>query len=385
MLYASVGAELTGYFVDTSSATLTRRGSTTLPAGVQYVWPHPKQPLVYVASSNGGPGQTGDRHHLSAFRMAANSGALTAHGEPLALPARPIHFCLDRQGGHALTAYNNPSMVTVHRIGEDGTIGAEVPQPAGLDAGIYAHHILVTPSNRAAILVARGNDAAGDKPENPGALKLFGFEGGVLSDRALIAPGGGYGFGPRHLDFHPSKPYVFVSIERQNQLHVYGLGPDDTLTPEPLFVASTLADPEHRKPRQLAGGIHVHPNGRFVYVSNRSDATIVFKGQRVRVGGEDNIAVFQIDSVSGAPRLIQNANPRTSHVRTFSIDPSGRVMVTASIHASLKLDDNDDVQNVPAALSVFRIGPDGQLDFQRKYDIDTSAATMFWSGTVAVG
>jgi 6-phosphogluconolactonase len=383
MLYASVGAELTAYDVNVGGATLAKRASITLPAGVQYVWPHPSAPFLYVASSDGGPGRTGNRHHLSAFRVDTRNGDLTPHGEPQPLAHRPVHMSLDRAGAYALTAYNNPSGVRVHRILADGMLGFPVDQPDDLDCGIYGHQVLATPSNRAVILVTRGNDAGGDRREDPGALKLFGFKDGVLSNRASIAPGRGYGFGPRHLDFHPSKPLVYVSVERQNQLHVYGIGADDALTAEPLHVLSTLENPDLVKGRQIAGAIHVHPNGRTVYVSNRSDTTIVYKGRRVRVGGEDNIAVFALDPVSGAPRLIQNANPRTSHVRTFSIDPSGRLMVSATIHASARFE-GEDVVDVPAALSLFRIAGDGLLEFQRKYDIETDGETMFWSGMINV-
>ncbi len=166
---------------------------------------------------------TGDAHHLTAFRVDTATGALQAHGEPVPLPSRPIHMSLDRTGNFALTAYNLPSSVTVHRINRDGTIGALVQQPAPLDTGIYAHQILATPDNRAVILVTRGNDPAGGKPEDPGALKVFRFDDGVLSNLASIAPGGGYGFGPRHLDFHPTQPWVYVARERENKLDVYRL------------------------------------------------------------------------------------------------------------------------------------------------------------------
>src|SRR5512141_3218822 len=54
-LYASVGAELTQYDVNVDSAALTKRASVTLPANVQYAWPHPSKQLLYVAWSNGGP------------------------------------------------------------------------------------------------------------------------------------------------------------------------------------------------------------------------------------------------------------------------------------------------------------------------------------------
>src|SRR5262245_24168869 len=68
-LYAGVGSDLTHYDVDVNAATLVKRGSVTLPAGVQYAWPHASRQYLYVASSNGGPTAAGDRHHASVFRI----------------------------------------------------------------------------------------------------------------------------------------------------------------------------------------------------------------------------------------------------------------------------------------------------------------------------
>ena len=51
-LYANVGADLTRYDVDVENAALTRRESVTLPAGVQYAWPHVSRRYLYVASSS---------------------------------------------------------------------------------------------------------------------------------------------------------------------------------------------------------------------------------------------------------------------------------------------------------------------------------------------
>src|SRR5581483_1474396 len=152
----------------------------------------------------------------------------------------------------------------------------QVPQ-GKLDTGIYAHQILTAPGNMAALLVTRGNDEKPGKSEDPGAIKTFSFENGALGQLASVAPGNGpdtgFGFGPRHLDFHPVRPWVFVSIERQNQLYVYERNDTTGLARDPLFVKNSLANP---KPpvRQAAGAIHVHPNGKFVYQTNRaSDLT----------------------------------------------------------------------------------------------------------------
>ena len=163
VLFASAGPRLDLYDIDFGDATLHKRASVTLPANVQYAWLHPSRRTFYVVSSNGGPGLAGDRHWASAYRVDPASGELSPQGEPVALPSRPLHVSVDRSGRFLLIAYNNPSGVTVHRLAADGGIGAAVDQPAKLDTGIYAHQVLTTPGNRTAILVARGNHAAGGK------------------------------------------------------------------------------------------------------------------------------------------------------------------------------------------------------------------------------
>src|SRR5262249_41437525 len=184
-LYSGVGPELTHYDVDVDGATLTKRAAVKLPGGVQYAWPHASRQFLYVTSSTGGPGMTGNSHHVSAFRMDA-PGAWQPQGEPLALKHRPIHNSVDRSGEYLLIAYNSPSSATVHRLKPDGMIGEAVPQPDGLDCGIYGHQILTTPSNQSVFLVTRGNNAAAGKPEDPGPLKGVGFKDGGPSDQATV-------------------------------------------------------------------------------------------------------------------------------------------------------------------------------------------------------
>jgi 6-phosphogluconolactonase len=383
VFYASVGPELTVFDVDVADAALHKRGTVTLPANIQYAWPHPSKRYLYVVSSSGGPGAAGDKHLANAFRVDSASGALQPHGEPQMLPSRPIHTSVDRSGEYLLTAYNDPSNVTVHRIKGDGTLGDQVSQQGKLDTGIYAHQILATPGNHTAILVTRGNNATGTKPEDPGALKVFRFKDGALTNLASIAPGNGLGFGPRHLDFHPSEPWVYVSIERQNKLYVYKLDTDGALGREPLFIKETLADPVSVKPAQGAGPIHVHPNGRFVYVTNRNQGEVEFEGKKVFNGGENNVAVFAIDAKTGEPNLIQTIDGRGIHLRTFGIDPSGHLLVAASIRP-LPMHEGKTIKTLTAGIMLYRIGDDGRLAFVRKYDVDTAKGQQFWSGMVAL-
>lgn len=385
-LYAGLGPELSQYDVDIDNATLTKRSTRTLPGNVQYAWPHPSRKYLYVAWSTGGPptpgvNSAGGHHGLSAFRVDPDSGALTPLGQPAVLASRPIHVSVDISGTHVLVAYNDPSGVTVHQIQPDGSVGPQVNEPAGLDVGIYAHQIRVDSSNKMAILVTRGNGPTGNKPEDPGALKVFGYAGGVLTNRASIAPNRGINFQPRHLDFHPSRPWVFVSLERQSKLEVYGKK-DGTLSSQPLFVKDTVADPKHMHPGQEAGTLHMHPNGKIIYIANRASGTADAQGMAVFSGGENSIAVFAINQETGEPTRVQGIDTHGMTPRTFALDPSARILVVGN-QLPLVSREGDKTVTQPPNLAVFRIREDGKLEFVRKYDVPAPGGRMlFWMGLV---
>jgi 6-phosphogluconolactonase len=375
--YASVGPTQTLYDLDVEAAALTKRGAVTLPANIQYAWPHPSKRFLYVVSSNGGPGITGDKHFASALTINSASGALRLHGDPAPLPSRPIHASVDAGGNYLLTAYNNPSNLTVHRLNGDGAVGARVAQPQKLDTGIYAHQVLAAPGNRTVILVTRGNNAEAGKPEDPGALKTYRFENGVLSNLASIAPGNGLGFGPRHLDFHPTQPWAFVSIERQNKIYVYRLDDATGLAREPMFIKDTLANPASPA-AQGAGPIHVHPSGKFVYLTNRTFPASGAGSRKIAEGGENTVVTFAIDGKTGEPNRLQNIEGHGVQLRTFGIDPGGRMLAVASI---MPLNDG----SLPAGIMTYRVGADGMLAFVRKYDVDVGGGHQFWTGMVTLG
>jgi 6-phosphogluconolactonase (cycloisomerase 2 family) len=295
------------------------------------------------------------------------------------LPSRPIYTTVDATGEYLLTAFNIPSNITVHRLRADGAIGELVQQNERLDTGIFAHQVRMTPSNRAAVLVTRGNNAEGGKPEDPGAIKTYSFDRGVLKNLASIAPGNGLGFGPRHLDFHPIEPWAFVSIERQSKLYMYRLEDATGLAREPSFIKETLVDP-HGTTQQGAGPIHVHPNGQFVYLTNRSFPPSPSGGRKMTASGENGVAVYAIDSKSGEPTRIQNIDGHGVQLRTFAIDTDGRILIAASVLPVTR--PNGTI--VTAGLTVFRMGADGKLTFVRKYEVDVGGFQQFWSGMVTL-
>jgi 6-phosphogluconolactonase (cycloisomerase 2 family) len=373
-LYAAVGPELSTYAVSVSQGSLSKTSSVMLPFPVQYVWHHPSTRFVYAAWSNG---MQGDRHGVTAYRVDRATGALSTHGPAIEIRHRPVHLTLDANATHMLVAYNNPSSLSVHNLNADGTLGSEVKQPAPLDGGIYAHQIRVHPSNKMVVMVTRGNGPAPNRPEDPGALKIFRYKDGIVTNRQSIAPNGGIGFQPRHIDFHPTQPFMYLNLERQNQLQVYRIISGESVEPKALFTKDTLDHQAGSKPAQMTGAIHVHPNGRFVYISNRASGTQMVDGKAVWEGGENTIGVYAIEQKTGEPVRIQNVDSGGMHARTFTLDPVSALLVAANQNAVTEPDGS----RVPASLAVFRIADDGKLAFLRKYDVATGqGGSLMWAG-----
>jgi 6-phosphogluconolactonase len=377
-LYASVGEELITFSVDVERGTLTRQSSLMLPGFVQEAWASPTTPFLYVAWSNGGTSYAGsgvtpvgDKHGVTAFRVDSQ-GALHAEGTPGALRSRPIHITGDVPGRHLLVAYNDPSGIAVYTINRDGTVGPEVPQPGGLDVGIYAHQVRVIPGNTGVILVTRGNQATSTTREDPGAVKVFRYAEGKLSNVTSIAPSNGIGFRSRHLDFHPTGPWIFLTLESQNRLEVFERR-GDTVSAAPLFSKSTLASGGGVVAGQTASTVHVHPNGQFVYVANRG----------ATAANSNDIAVFRINQQTGEPSLIQNIDTHGFTPRTFSVDPSGRLLVVGNQNTT-DVRNGATAETVPANLSVFRIRVDGKLEYVNRYDEAVGRKPLWWAGLVAL-
>ncbi|MDJ0387321.1 beta-propeller fold lactonase family protein [Roseomonas sp. E05] len=376
-IVAAIGSTLHLFELEAEALVLTPRGGITLPAAVQYVGQHPHRPLLYGASSDRAGGRKGERHALTALRLDAAAGCLLPHGAPVPLPTRPIHVTADAAGRHLLTACNDPSLLLVHRLEADGAIGAAVPQAAGLHFGHYAHQVRVLPGGRQVVLVCRGSDASAGRPEDPGALLLFDWHDGALAPAQTVAPDGGYGFGPRHLDFHPGHRRLFVSVERQNLLQGFAWD-GRRVSDRPLFSVSTLAGPA--MPHQAAGAIRCGPDGRHLYLANRSDWVAPEGDGQRQLGGENEIAVFRIDPEGSAATLVQRVDPRGVHVRSFALDPAGRILVAASSRPRLMPDEAG--RMVPAGLALFHVRRDGMLDFVRKHDLDVGQASLFWVGVL---
>ena len=102
-------------------------------------------------------------------------------------------------------------------------------------------------------------------------------------------------------------------------------------------------------------------------------------------GGENSVAVFSINQTTGEPTLIQNADGHGNYLRTFNIDPTGKLLIAAPLWAMPMREGNTDHDAAGGRSCFIAIGNDGKLTFARKYDIDASAQKQqFWAGMVTL-
>jgi 6-phosphogluconolactonase len=394
-VYASVGEELRHYSLTSGSlisgsqtnngASLKLDETLRLPATIQFAVADRAHRHLYVISSNISATNPGDVNLLNVFTIDQHSGRLTALGSPVNLKERPIHLTLDREGRYALVAYNKSATLSVHPIEKDGQVGAAIEQQQPVQAGIFTHQVTVMPSNKFVIAAGRGNDAAPGHPEDVGTLTTFTYTNGQLGQgsRVEFEPT----VGPRHVAYAPKTSLAYVATERGSKIYTYKIADSGQLAEHASFKTSTL-DP-HWKPEadegiKKGGVIQLSPDGKFLYVTNRSDETVSKGGQTVFKHGENDIVTYALDAKTGEPKLLQHIDSQGIEARTFAVLADQHLLIVGNQKSGLVTKDGK-VLEIKANLAVFKIRPDGRLKFVEKYEISDPTKSLMWVDAYSIG
>jgi 6-phosphogluconolactonase len=170
-------------------------------------------------------------------------------------------------------------------------------------AGPHAHSLNTSPDNRFGFACDLGLDKVLIYKLDPATGKM------TSHGHATVAPGSG----PRHFAFHPSGKYAFVNNEILMTVTSFAYDAEKGTLTE-IATVSTLPEADRSKTGLSTAETVAHPNGKFVYVSNRT---------------HDTIAVFSCDPATGRLTLIQNAPAEGEIPRNFNLDPTGKWMIVA--------------------------------------------------------
>lgn len=226
--------------------------------------------------------------------------------------AHPCHLTVDRNDKYVIAANYSDGNISVIKINDDGSLGerTDFVQHYGKSVNKsrqeapHTHSVNIDASNKIVVAADLGIDK----------LMLYKFDdvNGKLNPTEQIYLETKPGAGPRHFTFHLNRKFAFVINELDCTITSLHFNPRDYLL-EPIETVSTL--PDDFKGENTCADIHIHPNGKFVYGSNR---------------GHDSIAVFSFDETNGKLSLIQHQSTLGKTPRNFTIDPSGKFLLAAN-------------------------------------------------------
>lgn len=266
----------------------------------------------------------GGRELISAFSVDRATGHLTLINQQNCLGNNPVDAALDPTERHLVIANYTTGTVAVMPLAEDGSLqpvsqvhvlmGTPGPDPVQQPSS-HPHAVIFDPSGRFVIVPDKGFDCT----------FIFRFENAGITPTDQGSVPSRAGAAPRHTVFHPTLPILYVNNELDSTVTAFLWNRDTGHATESQTV-TTL--PDGHAGRNTTAEIATSADGRFLYVSNR---------------GQDSVVLYAIDPVTG--HLSYRGHTPTGGVRPrfFAIDPDGQHLYAAN-------QDSDDI-------TAFRIDP----------------------------
>lgn len=249
---------------------------------------------------------------VSAFAIDSATGALSFLNRQSSHGGDPCHLTVDATESFVIVVNHENGTVATYPIQSNGSLGeaSDVVQHVGSSVhpqhqrGPHAHSVNMDATNRFALVCDKGIDKVM-------VYRLDRSKGKLVPNdppSASATPG----FAPRHLAIHPTRPYVFVINEIASTMTSFAFDAETGVLREVNSLSTLPAD---YTGRNSTADIHVHPNGKFVYGSNR---------------GHNSIAIFSFDETSGRLAPIGHESTQGAVPRNFGLDPTGALLLAAN-------------------------------------------------------
>jgi 6-phosphogluconolactonase len=258
-------------------------------------------------------------HSVLVYAIDPNTGALKNLSVSALAESFP-YISLDKTGRYLFGASYGSHLISVNAVGEDGRVAPEPLQV--IPVGRNAHSIRTDESNRFVFVPTLGSDA------------IFKFTFDAKSGRLASNTPAVYlmklGLGPRHFITSSDNKFVYVLSELTGTVTTFSLNSDTGLLTEVSSASGLPTDsklvpgaprgavgaPGGPPPRNTdndiwAADLHLTPNGKFLYMTERTSSSL---------------ATFSVDGASGKLNYLAST-PTEKQPRGFAIDPKGRFLV----------------------------------------------------------
>lgn len=288
---------------DRKSGKLTPVNKPTKTSNPSFVAVHPSGNFLYAVNEDAEfKGQDGGG--ITSFAITPQTGVLTEINSQCTHGAHPCHLTIDQAGKMVGVANYTGGSIAAYKIGRHGELSPastfvqhegksvhprqEAPHGHSIDVGPFNKYVAVSDLGLDKVLVYKMN-----------ARK------GTLTSHSSVSTAAGAG--PRHFSFHPSGQFGFGINELNMTANAYRYDGSAGLL-ELVQTVSTLPPGEQQQEGQSTAEMYVHPNGKFLYGSNR---------------GHNTIVVYTIDQQTGNLTYVENQDTGGSTPRSFGVVPTG--------------------------------------------------------------
>lgn len=302
--YTAEGSEgIYTYQFNTRTGALKRLSVTTGIQNPSFLALSPDQKTLYAVAEN-------DPGAVNAYRVDGSTGKLSLLNSQSVNGYWPCHLAVDKTGKTCIVGNYGSGNVCVLPILPDGSLGkaAQVLQHEGKSANAerqekpHVHSINIASNNRDVFVADLGTDKIMAYVLDAAKGKLTPATPAFTQVKA--------GAGPRHFAFHPNGRFAYAILELDCTIGAFQYQ-NSSLTQ--VQTISTL--PADFKDKNTCADIHISPDGKFLYASNR---------------GHHSIVVYKIDPKNGQLSLVEHQSVQGQTPRNFTLDPSGKFLLVAN-------------------------------------------------------
>ncbi len=247
---------------------------------------------------------------VAAYGFDAATGKLSFINQQSSGSENPCHISITKNGKWLAVANYTGGSLATFPVNADGSLKPFSQHIIHTGKGFnperqekpHVHSVFFSPDEKYLLSPDLGLDQVFVYQFNTKAVKPL-----TPSPNAKTAPG----MGPRHLDFSPDGKYMYVVEEMGGAVDVYSSKNGIT-----SLIQNIAAHPADFKGQPGSADIHVSPDGKFLYASNRGD--------------ENNLAIFSIDASTGRLTRVGYQSTLGTGPRNFMIDPTGNYLLVAN-------------------------------------------------------
>lgn len=286
--------------------------SSVKASNPSYLTISPNKKFVYAVNENADSTRFTVTGHVAAFSFDKATGKLSFINKQESGGKHPCYVSIDKTGKWVIVGNYSSGSLAVLPVRSNGRLDSavQVIQHEGSSVNserqeaAHVHATVLNPNNKTLYVPDLGLDEVMlyNLDNKTGKLKEF--------DPPFVATEAGAG--PRHIDIHPNGKYAYLMEELTGSVSVYKIEKDGYLT----LLQNISGLPREFNGEVGSADIHVSPDGKFLYCSNR--------------GESNTIGIFSINKNNGQLEWIDHQSTLGKTPRNFNFDPTGNFLLVAN-------------------------------------------------------